>query len=67
MGRKIGGHFNVWRCTIEALDEGPFEVSKWEADFLDSLLDKEPYTLTERQVDVLKDMCEKYHVMLPEG
>lgn len=62
---ESGGHYATWACTIQALDEGPYEVSKWEADFLASLLENEPYALTEKQVDALRQMCEKYGVDLP--
>lgn len=45
---------------VEALDNGPFEVSNWEADFLSSLLERRPKTITEKQLDIIKRMSTKY-------
>ena len=48
-----------YRELAETLDEGPFEVTKWEADFLASLLDKGP-PYSQKQCEVLERMAEKY-------
>lgn len=51
-----------WQERIEALDEGDFEVTKWESDFLANLLEDRPPFLSDRRVEVLERMCEKYGV-----
>lgn len=51
-----------YTMLIVQLDEGPFDITKWEADFLASLLDSPGRRLTERQQAVLDDMATKYEV-----
>lgn len=45
---------------IEALDEGNFEVSDWEAGFLESLIENPPRFLTSKQHAILHRMVERY-------
>ena len=54
--------FTDWKDIIEELDAGLVEVSKREADFLESLLETQPYRLTSAQVEWLQNMCERYGV-----
>ena len=55
--------WNEWEDIIEELDAGSFTVTDREAEFLESLLDRKPLTLSARQVEWLQDMCRKYGVM----
>lgn len=45
-----------------ALDNMPVEVTDWEADFLENImrLINDDMSLSEKQVDCLKDMYTKY-------
>jgi hypothetical protein len=45
--------------VLKQLDEGDFDVSTWEAGFLDSLL-RQTYPLKRKQREVLAQMCERY-------
>ena len=51
--------FSEWEDTINELDAGP-DVSKKEADFIESLLEKRPKYLSSRQIEWLEDMKRKY-------
>jgi hypothetical protein len=44
---------------LTALDTGAHDVTRWEADFLDSLL-RQTYPLTPKQRHVLARMAERY-------
>lgn len=55
-----------YQRLIEALDEGDFELTGWEASFLESLLEKmeddsRPFWLSPKQMAVL-DRMEKHHL-----
>ena len=51
---------HIYYDIIEALDEGDFSVSKWEADFIDGLLRDRPGALSQKQRDVIDRMNEQY-------
>lgn len=44
----------------EEIDQGPHEVTKWEADFLDDLLERQPTRLSVKQMEVIERMAAKY-------
>jgi hypothetical protein len=46
---------------ITALDEGNHEVTKWEADFIESVLHQGDW-LSSKQKDVIIDLGEKYGI-----
>lgn len=52
----------VWKDRIEELDACSFDTTKWETEFLASLLERQPNTLSSAQVDVLEQMCRKYGI-----
>lgn len=43
---------------LRRLDEADFSVTAWEADFLESCLDRA--VLTDKQIEVVERMAEKY-------
>jgi hypothetical protein len=45
---------------LEEIDAGNHEVTKWEADFIESMLSKRPQQLSERQKAVIRHMIERY-------
>ena len=47
---------------IDAIDDGAgaFEVSAWEADFIESMLKNRPRRLSERQQETIRRMAKKY-------
>ena len=45
---------------LEEIDAGNHEVTKWEADFIESMLSKRPKQLSERQKAVIQRMVEHY-------
>jgi hypothetical protein len=45
---------------IEEIDAGDHDVTKWEADFIESMLSKRPKQLSERQKAVIQRMVEHY-------
>jgi hypothetical protein len=45
---------------LEEIDAGNHEVTKWEADFIESMLSKRPQQLSERQKVVIRRMVERY-------
>jgi hypothetical protein len=45
---------------VEALDAAPFEVTSWEASFLEDLLIHRPHQLSEKQQAVLRRMAAQY-------
>ena len=49
---------------LEMIDEGPHEVSKWEADFIESHLEERRGRFTENQIRVIREMAEKYGIDL---
>jgi len=47
------------RSFLDALEDADFEVSDWEAQFMESNMDRETFTEKQRQ-NVLAKMVEKY-------
>lgn len=45
---------------LELIDESPANVTKWESDFIQSLLHERPGSLTANQKGVIERMAEKY-------
>jgi hypothetical protein len=45
---------------VEALDAAPVEVSRWEAEFLESLLAQKPATFSPKQIAILERMVKQY-------
>lgn len=45
---------------LEEIDGGPYDVSNWEADFIESLLEKRPSWLSDGQKNVIRRMAKKY-------
>ena len=45
---------------IDAIDDGAFEVSAWEADFIESMLRNRPQRLSERQQETIRRLAKKY-------
>ena len=54
--------WEAWAARIDELDAGSFLVTDHEADFLESLLERQPQWLSPRQILWLTDMCRKYGV-----
>ena len=46
--------------VLEDIDSGDYDVSEWEAEFIESLLKNRPYRLSERQEAVVQRMALKY-------
>lgn len=46
--------------VLETIDRGDYEVTSWEAEFLESLLKRRPSTLSERQRAVIQKMAGQY-------
>jgi hypothetical protein len=51
---------------LEDIDVGGYEVSKWEADFLDNMLRARPQQMSEKQQETVRRMVEKYLGEMPE-
>lgn len=45
---------------LQDLDEKDADLNTWEAGFLESLLTRDPSVWTDRQIDVAKDLVDKY-------
>lgn len=46
--------------VLEDIDSGDYDVTEWEADFIESLLKTRPYALSDRQAAVIQRMALKY-------
>jgi hypothetical protein len=47
---------------LTKIDESPFEVTKWESEFIEHLLSDRPGWLSTRQRELIEDMAKKYLV-----
>ena len=45
---------------LEDIDSGDYDVTEWEAEFIESLLKNRPYALSDRQAAVIQRMALKY-------
>ena len=45
---------------LDKIDAGPYDVSNWEANFLDNLLEQRPAVLTARQEAIVRRMAKQY-------
>lgn len=45
---------------LERIDEGVWEVTKWESNFIESILTNPEVKLTSKQAEVIERMREKY-------
>ena len=59
---EVDRRFSSWEEKIEELDAGSFEVSKKEADFLESLLENRPRFLSSKQAEWLQSIMDKYGI-----
>lgn len=46
--------------VLEDIDAGGYEVTDWEAEFIEDMLKHRPRQLSERQQDVIRRMADKY-------
>ena len=46
--------------VLEDIDSGDYDVTEWEAEFIESLLKNRPYRLSERQEEVIRRMARTY-------
>jgi hypothetical protein len=46
--------------VLEDLDSGDYDVSGWEAEFIENILKHRPYALSDRQAAVIQRMALKY-------
>lgn len=45
---------------LETIDESSQQVSRWEAEFIETMLTEDPPRLTDRRRLVIEEMQEKY-------
>ena len=45
---------------LEEIDTGPYDVSNWEADFLENMLEKRPAYLSAKQEGIIRRMAKQY-------
>jgi hypothetical protein len=45
---------------LEEIDELGVEVSRWEADFLESMLKQRPQRLSQKQQEIVRCMAKRY-------
>ena len=51
---------NYYLQYVEAIDESEREVSDWESQFIENILESKPKNLSEKQKDVIRRMADKY-------
>ena len=45
---------------LEEIDAGPYEVTQWEADFLETMLTQRPQHISEPRQESVRRMAKKY-------
>ena len=45
---------------LEEIDAGPYDVTKWEADFIDDMLKHRPQQMSLKQQDIVRRMAKQY-------
>jgi len=45
---------------LEEIDDGDYEVSDWEAEFLESMLKRRPQSLSPKQQEIIIRMAKQY-------
>ena len=51
---------NYYLQYLDEIDAGPYDVSNWEANFLDDLLEQRPAVLSAKQEGIIRRMAKQY-------
>jgi hypothetical protein len=65
VGRAIEEMIARHLDQVRAIDRADVDVNSWEASFLDSVLkqlENEKKPLTQKQLDVVRNMCTRYEI-----